>query len=281
MASANINLPTSSKLASTPSHLPVGTICIIDGTPRSNDPFTVDQQAVLIDLADLVAREFQLGFETGRRERERKQALCVKELLNTSLVRPGTGSLTSSCIRNGSGAATHRATSHSHAIVEKNSSVKVLFGDVAAQLVELTGADNAAIIDVRNYRPSSRSTSNVPSRFPTTAQSSASPISLPTSTPLSPAPTVTSLASTLSGNTFREINILGSFGGSDFDDVFNLNGLGAQRIVDTLARFYPDVRYSRFWILVFESTISNADKWWTNMTIDKHGGSCRIQCRRG
>lgn len=238
MASANINLPTSVTSCSIPSHLPVGSICIMDSIARTDSAFTAGEASVLKDLADLVAREFQLGYETGRREREGKQAVCVKELLNRSLVRPG-----SLCARSNIATGGRNWESGSGAISMEKSSIGELFGDVASQLKELTGADNAAILDVGNYRPSIADVASktlVPRHpiIPAKPTSLLTPgLTLPSSIPVVIPPISNSGA-----RHFREINVLGSSGDLDFDQIVDLNGPGAAIIIDTLSGFYSHVR---------------------------------------
>ncbi|GAA5977969.1 hypothetical protein JCM5350_006284 [Sporobolomyces pararoseus] len=90
-AAANVNLPVEdNEKRGLPSTLASGALCLMDGTKTLRDPseFSEEDRAVLSDLAEMIAREFQLGFEQRRREEESKQSEFLGELLQQALVQP-------------------------------------------------------------------------------------------------------------------------------------------------------------------------------------------------
>ncbi|KAM0745676.1 hypothetical protein T439DRAFT_330489 [Meredithblackwellia eburnea MCA 4105] len=156
-ASANIHLPTAplhstpptaTQLALPPT-LPVGSICIIDDKPRASaKAFSEADRRLLHDLADAVAREFQLGFEQIRRNTESRQVEFLGEFLSTSLVSP----------------SPHEATTPPHSPRTKRAPTTSAletddlshpryhsFSGTARQLRQLTDASSAVILDLRSY----------------------------------------------------------------------------------------------------------------------------------
>ncbi|GAA5928816.1 hypothetical protein JCM1841_003579 [Sporobolomyces salmonicolor] len=89
-AAANVNLPVGLDADSRglPSTLASGALCLIDNVPRAPEDFTEDDRAVLSDLAEMIAREFQLGFEQRRREQESAQSEFLGSFLHQALVLP-------------------------------------------------------------------------------------------------------------------------------------------------------------------------------------------------
>ncbi|GAA5904799.1 hybrid sensor histidine kinase/response regulator [Sporobolomyces salmoneus] len=91
-SAANINLPVGDTASrrGLPSTLASGALCLMDGTRTLRDPseFTTEDRAVLSDLAEMIAREFQLGFEERRRKEEQKQSDFLGEFLRGALVQP-------------------------------------------------------------------------------------------------------------------------------------------------------------------------------------------------
>ncbi|GAA5863031.1 hypothetical protein JCM1840_002443 [Sporobolomyces johnsonii] len=89
-AAANVNLPVGPDADSRglPSTLASGALCLIDNVPRAPEDFTEDDRAVLSDLAEMIARELQLGFEQRRREQETAQSEFLGTFLHQALVLP-------------------------------------------------------------------------------------------------------------------------------------------------------------------------------------------------
>ncbi|GAA5903808.1 hypothetical protein JCM5296_003931 [Sporobolomyces johnsonii] len=89
-AAANVNLPVGPDADSRglPPTLASGALCLIDNVPRAPEDFTEDDRAVLSDLAEMIAREFQLGFEQRRREQETAQSEFLGTFLHQALVLP-------------------------------------------------------------------------------------------------------------------------------------------------------------------------------------------------
>lgn len=227
MASANINLPTGAEAGTdAPSHLPVGTICVIDQSPRDRD-FAFDSASleVLKDLADLVAREFQLGFETTRRETETLQSAYVASLLKTALVYP--------------------SASLPSATAPNVKSIVDLFAEVSTQLCKLTSADHTAIVDVRSYRPSTLTSATSPKVAYTTfaptaghrrsvsvsASGSHGAGAAAASAPGGPS---TAFASKL----YKEINILASTGTINWEEMISEDGPHFEAISRCLDGYY-------------------------------------------
>ncbi|KAK4701012.1 hypothetical protein P7C70_g5222, partial [Phenoliferia sp. Uapishka_3] len=132
----DLPLPLASKLVSPkpPPLLPVGSISILDRGERVQEAFSEQDRMVLKSLADMIAREFRLGFEQQRRETEARQALFLGQMLRTSLVNPGRSN---KVLHNVSGPETKQSN---HA-----------FEDAAQALQSLTGADTTVILDLRAF----------------------------------------------------------------------------------------------------------------------------------
>ena len=131
---------------------PATRLSIIDDKPRrSADDFTAADRRLLHDLADMIASEFQLGFEARRRRTESDQADYLAHFLSSALVaedqfgatRPPSP-LASPGPRQ---APTTYASEQSHTLIVEPSS----FSDTAHQLRLLTLAHSAAILDLRNF----------------------------------------------------------------------------------------------------------------------------------
>lgn len=138
-ASANINLPAQGN-EGTPSTLPVGSICVIDNRPRQAENFGAADRAILKDMADLIARELQLGYERTRRELEAKQTAFVGEFLAT------TSNHSRSPTVSPTGSPRPAARQSITELCDRP------FEAAARALRELTSASTAAIIDLRSFR---------------------------------------------------------------------------------------------------------------------------------
>ncbi|GAA6018479.1 hypothetical protein JCM11491_007012 [Sporobolomyces phaffii] len=110
-AAANVNLPTGDDAdkRGLPATLASGALCLMDNTRKRRDAseFSEEDRAVLSDLAEMIAREFQLGFEQRRREEESKQSEFLGAFLQQALVQPAQPG----CLRTANSDPTSRATS--------------------------------------------------------------------------------------------------------------------------------------------------------------------------
>ncbi|KAL8293677.1 hypothetical protein RQP46_000378 [Phenoliferia psychrophenolica] len=139
-ASANIHLTTSgSQNPLVPSTLPVGSLCIIDSRPRSASGLSDEDKSLLHDLAAMVGREFELGFEAQRRKVEIGQTEFLGAFLNTLLSIDTTSPTTD---------PTNTALSAYKSATEKVRS--------------LTSAHSAAIFDLRSLRAPMPPSKHVP-----------------------------------------------------------------------------------------------------------------------
>ncbi|GAA5994661.1 hybrid sensor histidine kinase/response regulator [Rhodotorula paludigena] len=93
-AAANVNLPVPSTGRYTasglelPSTLASGALCLVDPQPRKPSDFSDQDRAVLVDFAEMISREFQLGFAERRRAQEAQQSDFVDSFLRQALVLP-------------------------------------------------------------------------------------------------------------------------------------------------------------------------------------------------
>ncbi|KAI5476549.1 sensor histidine kinase/response regulator [Pseudohyphozyma bogoriensis] len=89
-ASVGVHLPTAraSPANSKKSTFPVGNVCVIHSEPKPDDFFTEDDEAMLHDFADMVGREFQLGYEKRRSRIASRQSEFLGKFLTSSLVAP-------------------------------------------------------------------------------------------------------------------------------------------------------------------------------------------------
>ncbi|GAA6039138.1 hypothetical protein JCM8097_005344 [Rhodosporidiobolus ruineniae] len=91
-AAANVNLPVPESVRrgapDLPPTLASGALCLIDSIPRAPEAFTEEDREVLTDMAAMISREFQLGFEQRRREQEAAQSDFVGTFLHQALVMP-------------------------------------------------------------------------------------------------------------------------------------------------------------------------------------------------
>lgn len=162
--SANIHLPTTGDAKEgKPSTVPVGSFCVIDNRPRKLDSFTESDKTVLHDLADMVAREFQLGFEQDRREIEKKQTEFLKNFMNSLLISPNDPTLTPQQSSDNSAPATTAIRNQP----ETCTSFFALHKEAAEHLSSLTGSQAAAIFDLRSFKCPTAKTPTSPSGVPT------------------------------------------------------------------------------------------------------------------
>ncbi|GAA5841100.1 hypothetical protein JCM11251_008018 [Rhodosporidiobolus azoricus] len=179
-AAANVHLPVPEhdrKNSDLPATLASGALCLIDSAPREADSFTQDDRDVLTDLAGMISREFQHGFEQRRREEEAAQSDFVGSFLHQALVcPPQPGDLRqevsetesppdtppaavrardeASTLSNSPASPTSRQPKSrpTSRRGREETSKETLFAIAARQLCALTHAGSAAIIDCRNFR---------------------------------------------------------------------------------------------------------------------------------
>ncbi|GAA6000287.1 hypothetical protein JCM10207_007941 [Rhodosporidiobolus poonsookiae] len=161
-ASANVNLPTltfdSSVGRIVPAKVPIGSLCIVDPDAREPGSFTERDQQILKNLADTIAREFELGLERKRSAVAKAQTDYLGSLFRSLTVSP--------------------TTAPSSAVDDSG-----IFAHVSANLVELTGASFATIIDLRSFHPPAApqpprrgSVPNIPLDTPSTSVESGPPV---------------------------------------------------------------------------------------------------------
>ncbi|GAA5977708.1 hypothetical protein JCM11641_001384 [Rhodosporidiobolus odoratus] len=231
-AAANVALPVPEadrqQNANLPASLASGALCLIDSVPRSAEAFTPEDRAVLTDLAEMISREFQLGFEQRRREQETAQSDFVGSFLHQALVMPAQpGDLQQAVADSDSAPSTppsstahmtEPSTSTAAAANSPSKSMKpsprpkskqgrdrkkeqeereTLFAQAARQLRTLTNAGSAAILDLRALRLSSTAT-NVSTTVPAGSLSN----------PASPSPTASSF---LAGNGLSTPSLVSAF----------------------------------------------------------------------
>lgn len=132
-ASSNVYLPTvTTKTCRTngekvPSRLPVGSLCLVDQKPRDLSEIDEKQQEMLKNLADMIGRELELGFEKARVQVVQRQTLYLGELFRSQMVYSH---------RTDRSRPANRADHHDQ---------------IAKQLHKLIGADSAVIIDLRSF----------------------------------------------------------------------------------------------------------------------------------
>ncbi|BGP31509.1 hypothetical protein JCM10296v2_003274 [Rhodotorula toruloides] len=170
-AAANVHLPVSSpkRDKGLPPTLASGALCLIDPTPRAAETFSIEERQVLTDFAEMISREFQLGFEQRRREVEAEQTVFVGRFLREALVLPcqpesllpsshaaaSRGKRTPRCgrsRRSTSSATAPPATTSTDSA--SDSPAESLFTVAARQLRTLTNAGSSAILDLRSFKPS-------------------------------------------------------------------------------------------------------------------------------
>lgn len=157
-AASTINLPTNSEFPDTPSTLPVGSICVVSDKPRpSGDDFTAQDRQFLHDCSDMVAREFHLGYEAQCREEEKEQSTFLGAFLETVLVSKLDTTVEKDARVPASPAAPstsavrddHSTAEELHAARVKVSVLGSSFEVAAKELVNLTSATSAAVLDLR------------------------------------------------------------------------------------------------------------------------------------
>ncbi|GAA6058264.1 hypothetical protein JCM3770_004330 [Rhodotorula araucariae] len=92
-AAANVSLPVAPSSRTTsgidlPATLASGALCLIDPIPRAPSEFGDEERQILTDFAEMISREFVLGFEQRRREQEAKQSEFIDAFLRQALVLP-------------------------------------------------------------------------------------------------------------------------------------------------------------------------------------------------
>ncbi|GAA5887446.1 hypothetical protein JCM6882_002533 [Rhodosporidiobolus microsporus] len=203
-ASANVNLPTLALENGrvVPSKLPIGSLCLVDPEARPIDSAMSEKdQKILKNLADLIAREFELGFERRRNAAAKAQTDYLGQLFRSLNMGPST------------------------ALADQE---KEVFAHVAQNLLTLTSASYCSIIDLRSFHPSTPSTSstspqpirrpstdsNVPAVTPSTSFASAAPVYPTNGTTSSSAPIRPPLMRNASSESARSSFGSGSTGGS-------------------------------------------------------------------
>lgn len=140
-----------------PETLPVGSICVIDNRPRAPGAFDASDKATLHDFADMIAREFELGFEQRRRITESEQTDFLAKFLDTTLVQAPI------VVEPTKAAPTTEALRGRHGQVPQS------FHPATEELRRLCGAHSAALLDLRCFRapsshtPKSPASSSIPS----------------------------------------------------------------------------------------------------------------------
>ncbi|KAK4049435.1 hypothetical protein OIV83_004168 [Microbotryomycetes sp. JL201] len=92
LAASNIYLPTRASQTPTsttlalPSHLPVGSLCVIDKERRPKESFDTFKLQTLKSLADMIGHEFELAFERQRAHAAGEQAAYLGELFRSQMV---------------------------------------------------------------------------------------------------------------------------------------------------------------------------------------------------
>ncbi|KAM0792829.1 hypothetical protein ACM66B_002595 [Microbotryomycetes sp. NB124-2] len=144
LAAASIYLPTRASQTPTsttlalPSHLPVGSLCVIDKESRPRESFDLSKQKTLKSLADMIGHEFELAFERQRAHAAAEQAAYLGELFRSQMV-----------------------------FASSRGAPKVLTADDHQRVIEtvcrLLNADTAALIDLRSFHaPEAPSRANSP-----------------------------------------------------------------------------------------------------------------------
>jgi len=179
-AAANVSLPVAPSSRTTadglelPATLASGALCLVDPTPRAPSDFADEDRAILGDFAEMISREFQLGFEQRRREQEAKQSEFVDSFLRKALVLPSQGEALRPLAPEAPSAASASAaapapsgpdppappasppsTPPSSSSTSSPSLPEPLFQLAARHLRILTNAGSAAILDLRALRTSS------------------------------------------------------------------------------------------------------------------------------
>lgn len=174
-AAANVHLPVSSpkREKGLPPTLASGALCLIDPTPRAAETFSTEERQVLTDFAEIISREFQLGFEQRRREVEAEQTAFIGRFLREALVLPcqpesllpsshsaalkGSRASRRSRPRPSASSGPVPPPSTTTADSTSESPAESLFAVAARQFRTLTHAGSSAILDLRSFRPSSPS----------------------------------------------------------------------------------------------------------------------------
>ncbi|GAA6057133.1 hypothetical protein NBRC10513_004371 [Rhodotorula toruloides] len=174
-AAANVHLPVSSpkREKGLPPTLASGALCLIDPTPRAAETFSTEERQVLTDFAEIISREFQLGFEQRRREVEAEQTAFIGRFLREALVLPcqpesllpsshsaalkGSRASRRSRPRPSASSGPVPPPSTTTADSTSESPAESLFAVAARQFRTLTYAGSSAILDLRSFRPSSPS----------------------------------------------------------------------------------------------------------------------------
>ncbi|ORY76868.1 hypothetical protein BCR35DRAFT_353249 [Leucosporidium creatinivorum] len=160
-AASTINLPTISDSSGTPSTLPVGSICVLSDKPRaSGSDFTAQDRQFLHDCSDMVAREFYLGYEATSRELEKAQSTFLGAFVETVLVSKLDSKAKEDVKKPASPVAPstsavqdeHATHDELHAAQVKASVLGSSFELAAQQLLELTSAKSAGVLDLRAFR---------------------------------------------------------------------------------------------------------------------------------
>jgi hypothetical protein len=122
----------------------------LDTVPKSDRVF-------LSLCADMVAREFQLGYESTRRSEEQQQSTFVGELLEKTLVQP---------LKPRGGKHDDASAPSTRAVKDgqlgvTSSAVSDSFSTATERFMQLTGSTSAAVLDLRSFRcPRKRPTSS-------------------------------------------------------------------------------------------------------------------------
>ncbi|KAK4048169.1 hypothetical protein OIO90_005933 [Microbotryomycetes sp. JL221] len=146
-ASASIHLPTaksSNSSVDVPETMPVGSICVLSDKVQSDGFFTSEDRLFLIDCAEMCAREFDLGREHQKRVIEQRQSDYLGQLVQDVLVAPLSSQI--------SHVAPSTAAVQEDLSTRSTSALNGSFDQSIEQFLRLTGADAAAVLDLRSYR---------------------------------------------------------------------------------------------------------------------------------
>ncbi|GAA5946131.1 hypothetical protein JCM3765_000128 [Sporobolomyces pararoseus] len=173
-ASANISVPTfrpktppettrlramtENDFEECPEELPVGSLCLIDDSPKQQNEFSNEDKQLLKDLAYMVGQEFKLGFESAKREVEQARSDFLGGFLDSTLITPASSnpSIPPSKGKNIDPLAAcnlqqQRSAPSTLAIQSTHSPLRE-FGRAAGELKKLTKSTAAAFFDLRNFR---------------------------------------------------------------------------------------------------------------------------------
>ncbi|GAA5886580.1 hypothetical protein JCM16303_006618 [Sporobolomyces ruberrimus] len=151
-----------------PEELPVGSLCLIDSKPKKENEFSDEDAQFLRDLAFMVGQEFQLGYESQRRETEQERSSFLGGFLDSTLVYPSPQAATpprtktkspdplAACnLQQQHSAPSTRAIQNHHTPLHE-------FQHATTVLQDLTKSSGAAFFDLRSFRAPLRTDYDLP-----------------------------------------------------------------------------------------------------------------------